>query len=132
MHHRWITIAVTVAALALSLFGMNFVQQQFFPSSDHAELAIDWNLPHNASIEQTDVQTARFEREQLQGNRSLRPCRSSRSPILQRRSAIFFAPAGLHCALVGCLPALTEWIRHSAPMRRQSGQSERKVRRAAC
>jgi multidrug efflux pump subunit AcrB len=24
---------------------MNFVQQQFFPSSDHAELAIDWNLP---------------------------------------------------------------------------------------
>ena len=45
MHHRWITIAVTVAASALSLFGMNFVQQQFFPSSDHAELAIDWNLP---------------------------------------------------------------------------------------
>jgi multidrug efflux pump subunit AcrB len=45
VHHRWITIAVTVAASALSLFGMNFVQQQFFPSSDHAELAIDWNLP---------------------------------------------------------------------------------------
>ena len=43
VHHRWITIAVTVAASALSLFGMNFVQQQFFPSSDHAELAIDWN-----------------------------------------------------------------------------------------
>jgi multidrug efflux pump subunit AcrB len=41
MHHRWITVAVTVAAFALSLFGMNFVQQQFFPSSDHAKLAID-------------------------------------------------------------------------------------------
>ena len=32
MHHRWVTIALTVAAFALSLFGMTFVQQQFFPS----------------------------------------------------------------------------------------------------
>ena len=71
MHHRWITIAVTVAAFALSLFGMTFVQQQFFPSSDRAELVIDWNLPHNASIAQTDAQIARFEREQLQGNPSV-------------------------------------------------------------
>ena len=68
MHHRWITIAVTVAAFALSLFGMKFVQQQFFPSSDRAELVIDWNLPQNASIAETDAQIARFEREQLQGN----------------------------------------------------------------
>ena len=68
MHHRWTTIAVTVAAFALSLFGMKFVQQQFFPSSDRAELVIDWNLPHNASIAETDAQIARFEREQLQGN----------------------------------------------------------------
>jgi multidrug efflux pump len=60
MRHRWITIAVTVAAFALSLFGMNFVQHQFFPSSDHAELATDWNLPHNTPIEQTDVQIARL------------------------------------------------------------------------
>ena len=68
MHHRWITIAVTVAAFALSLFGMKFVQQQFFPSSDRAELVIDWNLPQNASIAETDAQIARFEREQLEGN----------------------------------------------------------------
>ena len=68
MHHRWITIALTVAAFALSLFGMTFVQQQFFPSSDRAELVIDWNLPQNASIAETDAQIARFEREQLQGN----------------------------------------------------------------
>jgi multidrug efflux pump subunit AcrB len=68
MHHRWITIAVTVAAFALSLLGMKFVQQQFFPSSDRAELVIDWNLPQNASIAETDAQIARFEREQLQGN----------------------------------------------------------------
>jgi multidrug efflux pump len=68
MHHRWITIGVTVAAFALALFGMKFVEQQFFPSSDRAELIIDWNLPQNASITDTNAQMARFEREQLQGN----------------------------------------------------------------
>jgi multidrug efflux pump subunit AcrB len=68
MHHRWVTIGLTVAAFALALFGMKFVQQQFFPSSDRAELVIDWNLPENASIAETNAQIARFEREQLQGN----------------------------------------------------------------
>jgi hypothetical protein len=68
MRHRWITVGVTVAAFALALFGMNFVQQQFFPSSDRAELVIDWNLPQNASITETNAQIAQFEREQLQGN----------------------------------------------------------------
>jgi len=68
MHHRWITIGVTVAAFALALFRMKFVQQQFFPSSDRDELIIDWNLPENASIIETNAQIARFEREQLQGN----------------------------------------------------------------
>jgi multidrug efflux pump subunit AcrB len=68
MHHRWITIAVTVAAFLLALFGMKFVQQQFFPSSDRSELVIDWTLPENASITATDAQMAQFEREQLQGN----------------------------------------------------------------
>ena len=68
MHHRWITIGVTVAAFLLALFGMKFVQQQFFPSSDRSELVIDWNLPENASITETNAQMGRFEREQLQGN----------------------------------------------------------------
>jgi len=68
MHHRWITIAVTVGAFALAVFGMTFVQQQFFPSSDRDELVVDWNLPQNASIAETNAQIARFEREQLQGN----------------------------------------------------------------
>ena len=68
MHHRWITIGVTVVAFLLAVFGMGFVQQQFFPSSDRGELVIDFNLPQNASIAETDAQIARFEREQLQGN----------------------------------------------------------------
>ena len=71
MHHRWITISVTVAAFLFALFGMQFVQQQFFPSSDRAELVIDWNLPQNASIADTNAQIARFEQEQLQGNDSV-------------------------------------------------------------
>ena len=71
MNRRWVTISVTVAAFLLALFGMKFVQQQFFPSSDRAELVIDWNLPQNASIADTNAQMARFEREQLQGNGSV-------------------------------------------------------------
>src|SRR5258706_855612 len=71
MRHRWITVGVTVAAFALALFGMNFVQQQFFPSSDRAELVIDWNLPQNASITETNAQITRFAHEQLQGNTSV-------------------------------------------------------------
>jgi multidrug efflux pump len=71
MRHRWTTIGVTAAAFGLALFGMKFVQQQFFPSSDRAELIIDWNLPQNASITETDAQIGRFEREQLQGNEAV-------------------------------------------------------------
>ncbi|OKO83710.1 efflux RND transporter permease subunit [Bradyrhizobium sp. AS23.2] len=71
MHHRWMTISVTVAAFLVALFGLQFVQQQFFPSSDRAELVIDWNLPQNASIADTNSQMARFEREQLQDNNSV-------------------------------------------------------------
>ncbi|MGY4175936.1 multidrug efflux pump subunit AcrB [Bradyrhizobium sp. USDA 4518] len=71
MHHRWSTVAVTAGAFLLALFGLQFVQQQFFPSSDRAELVIDWNLPQNVSITETNTQMARFEREQLQGNDSI-------------------------------------------------------------
>ena len=68
MQHRWTTIGVTGGAFLLALVGMQFVPQQFFPSSDRDELIIDWNLPQNASIADTNAQMARFEREQLQGN----------------------------------------------------------------
>jgi multidrug efflux pump subunit AcrB len=68
MRWRWAIIAVTLAAFALSIFGMSFVQQQFFPSSDRNELIVDWNLPQNSSIAEADAQMARFEKEALQGN----------------------------------------------------------------
>lgn len=68
MRFRWITIAVTVLVFLLSVFGMRFVQQQFFPASDRPELIVDWNLPQNSSIAETDAQMARFERDMLAGN----------------------------------------------------------------
>ncbi len=67
MRHRWLTIGLTLAAFALSIVGMGFVQQQFFPNSDRKELIVDWNLPQNSSIAETNAQMAKFEREALKG-----------------------------------------------------------------
>jgi len=62
MRWRWVTILITVALFAGSLYGMKFVQQQFFPSSDRNELIIDWTLRQNASISQTREEMDRFEK----------------------------------------------------------------------
>ncbi len=61
MRHRWITIGLTVAVFALSIFGMRFVEQQFFPSSDRPELLVDFNLPQNSSIAETAAEMDRME-----------------------------------------------------------------------
>lgn len=68
---RWITIAATVIGFALSVGGMSLVQQQFFPSSDRPELVVDWNLPQNSSISETNKQMAKFEREMLANNKDI-------------------------------------------------------------
>jgi multidrug efflux pump subunit AcrB len=68
MRFRWVTIVVTVIAFAGAVYGMQFVQQQFFPSSDRLELIVDFSLPDNASISETDAQMAKFEKDKLQGN----------------------------------------------------------------
>jgi multidrug efflux pump subunit AcrB len=67
MRWRWVTIAITIAIFATSLYGMGFVQQQFFPSSDRPELIVDWTLPQNASIAETKAQMDRFEAAALAG-----------------------------------------------------------------
>ncbi|MCY0096676.1 efflux RND transporter permease subunit [Hoeflea ulvae] len=67
MGHRWITIGLTVAVFAFSVFSMRFVEQQFFPSSDRPELILDFTLPQNASISHTSAEMARME-ERLEGN----------------------------------------------------------------
>lgn len=71
MRWRWVTVVLTVGAFGLSVTGMALVQQQFFPNSDRPELIVDWNLPHNGSIAETNSQMARFEEEMLKGNNDI-------------------------------------------------------------
>ncbi|EPE93823.1 efflux RND transporter permease subunit [Rhizobium grahamii] len=71
MRWRWVTIILTVGVFGLSIGGMGLVQQQFFPNSDRPELIIDWNLPHNSSIAETNRQMAKFEREMLADNKDI-------------------------------------------------------------
>nr|WP_284154971.1 efflux RND transporter permease subunit [Algicella marina] len=67
MHFRWLTIVITLAVFALSIFGMRFVEQQFFPNSDRPELIVDITLPQNASIAATEAEIERLE-TYLDGN----------------------------------------------------------------
>lgn len=71
VRHYWVTIVATVLLFALSLFGMGFVQQQFFPGSDRPELIVDFNLQQNASIEDTRAQIERFEDLALRGDEDI-------------------------------------------------------------
>jgi multidrug efflux pump subunit AcrB len=68
MRWRWITIILTLAAFVFSLGGMGLVQQQFFPASDRVELIVDWSMPQNTTIAETNRQMAQFEKEKLVGN----------------------------------------------------------------
>jgi multidrug efflux pump subunit AcrB len=61
MRWRWATIGATVALFALSVYGLGYVQQQFFPSSDRPELIVDLTLPQGSSIAETKTQMDRFE-----------------------------------------------------------------------
>jgi multidrug efflux pump len=61
MRWRWATIAATLAIFAASVYGLGFVQQQFFPSSDRPELIVDFTLPESGSIAQTKERMDQFE-----------------------------------------------------------------------
>ncbi|MDW4550787.1 efflux RND transporter permease subunit [Defluviimonas sp. D31] len=61
MTYRWITIGLTVTAFGLSIWGMRFVEQQFFPNSDRPELVVDVALPQNAAISETAAEMDRLE-----------------------------------------------------------------------
>ncbi|MDP8996672.1 MAG: efflux RND transporter permease subunit [Pseudomonadota bacterium] len=68
---RWITIILTVVLFVGSVYGLRFVQQQFFPTSDRPEIIVDWTLPQNSSIAETKAQMDKFEKEQLVGNQDV-------------------------------------------------------------
>ncbi|WEK52752.1 MAG: efflux RND transporter permease subunit [Candidatus Kaistia colombiensis] len=54
MRLRYLTIAVTLGLFVLALFAQQFVQRQFFPSSDRPELLVTIDLPAAASIFATE------------------------------------------------------------------------------
>jgi multidrug efflux pump subunit AcrB len=68
MRWRWVTITATIVVFGLSLGGLGLVQQQFFPASDRVELIIDWSMPQNSTIAETNRQMTQFEQEKLAGN----------------------------------------------------------------
>ena len=53
LHLKYWVIGATVALFVAALAGMQFVQQQFFPSSDRPELLVDLTLPQGSSINAT-------------------------------------------------------------------------------
>ena len=61
MRFKWITIGITVAVFAASVYGMRFVEQQFFPASDRTEVLVDVTLRQNASFDATDAEIGAFE-----------------------------------------------------------------------
>lgn len=62
------TILVTAGMFGASVYGMGFVQQQFFPSSDRPELIIDWTARQNYTIAQTKADMDAFEANHIAGD----------------------------------------------------------------
>jgi multidrug efflux pump subunit AcrB len=61
MRWRWVTITLTLALFAGSLFATQFVSQQFFPYSARFDLLLDLKLPQNSSIRATDDAAKKVE-----------------------------------------------------------------------
>ena len=61
MGAKWLVIGATAAVFALSVFGMRFVEQQFFPTSDRPEIIVDVTARQNASFAATDAAMAKLE-----------------------------------------------------------------------
>jgi multidrug efflux pump len=61
LRFRWITIAVTLGLFITAIFGMGFVQQQFFPASDRPEILVDVTLPEDATIDETRARMDQIE-----------------------------------------------------------------------
>lgn len=61
MRFRWLTVILTFLVFAASVFGMRFVEQQFFPSSDRTEVLVDINERQNASIAKTRADMDKLE-----------------------------------------------------------------------
>jgi len=58
---KWLTIAITLAMFAASIFAIRLIPNQFFPASDRPELLVDMTLPQNASIFASETVARRFD-----------------------------------------------------------------------
>ncbi len=50
LSHRAIVIGITIGTLAVSVFMLRFVKQEFFPASVRPELLVELNLPEGSSV----------------------------------------------------------------------------------
>ncbi|MCV3243887.1 efflux RND transporter permease subunit [Mesorhizobium sp. ZC-5] len=62
MRFRYVTIIATIGLFVLSIYGQNFVQRQFFPSSDRPELVVTMDLSTNSSIFATQAKVDEVEK----------------------------------------------------------------------
>ncbi|MES2832977.1 MAG: efflux RND transporter permease subunit [Pseudomonadota bacterium] len=58
---RKTTIALTMGAFGLGVFGFTFIEQQFFPDSSRPELMVELWLPEGASFQASEAQAKKFE-----------------------------------------------------------------------
>src|SRR5260221_7003472 len=61
VRRKFLVAAAVVGVFLLAGFGMGFVKQQFFPSSDRPELLAEVQMPEGTSIETTGAVAARVE-----------------------------------------------------------------------
>ncbi len=62
VRYRYMTCAVVVVAMGVSVVGMGGVKQQFFPTSDRPEVLVEVRMPEGTSIETTTATVARVEK----------------------------------------------------------------------
>jgi multidrug efflux pump subunit AcrB len=62
VRHKFMTCAVVVVVMGVSVVGMGSVKQQFFPTSDRPEVLVEVRLPEGTSIETTTVTVEKLER----------------------------------------------------------------------
>jgi multidrug efflux pump subunit AcrB len=62
VEHKYLVAGIVAVVFALAVFGMGFVKQQFFPSSDRPEVLVEVTLPQGTSIETTQASVAKIEK----------------------------------------------------------------------
>jgi multidrug efflux pump subunit AcrB len=61
VEHKFLVAGAVVLIFFAAFFGMGFVRQQFFPSSDRPEVLVDVTLPQGSSIETTRATVIKLE-----------------------------------------------------------------------